>query len=62
LALHYAAHILSVYQHYRYLAFVHEMQMKHKSLTGYLSEDDDWQDAALKGAAKRELDFWLRKG
>lgn len=60
LARHYAAHILSVYHHYRWLAFVHELQGAGKSPDGYLKTSDLWQDSQLKGVAKRELDFWLR--
>jgi len=60
LAKHYAAHILSVYQHYRWLAFVNGLQGKGKSPDGYLKENDLWQDPQLKGLGKRELDFWVR--
>lgn len=60
LALHYSAHILSVYHHYRWLAFVNDLQRKGKSPTGYLKENDRWQDFEIKGAGKRELDFWGR--
>ncbi len=60
LARHYAAHILSVYQHYRWLAFVNGLQGKGKSPDGYLKENDRWQDPELMGAGKRELDFWVR--
>lgn len=59
LARHYAAHILSVYQHYRWLAFVKDKQAKGESPGGYLRETDVWQDRHLKGKAKRELDFWF---
>ncbi len=60
LARHYAAHILSVYHHYRWLAYVSELQSKGTGPSGYLSVEDSWQDNKLKGAAKRELDFWVR--
>lgn len=60
LARHYAAHILSVYHHYRWLAFVNDLQRKGKSPNGYLKEHDRWQDSHLKGAGKREINFWLR--
>ncbi|HJQ59296.1 MAG TPA: phospholipase D-like domain-containing protein [Vineibacter sp.] len=60
LARHYAAHILSVYHHYRWLAYVNGLQGKGKSPDGFLREHDRWQDSQLKGPAKRELDFWLR--
>ncbi len=60
LARHYAAHILSVYHHYRWLAYVSDLQSKGKGPSGYLNVEDKWQDSRLKGAAKRELDFWVR--
>jgi phosphatidylserine/phosphatidylglycerophosphate/cardiolipin synthase-like enzyme len=59
LARHYAAHILSVYHHYRWLAFVNELQGMGKSPNGYLMANDSWQDSQLTGPTKRELDFWL---
>ncbi|MBX3235843.1 MAG: hypothetical protein KF814_06805 [Nitrospiraceae bacterium] len=60
LARQYSAHILSVYHHYRWLAFVNDLQQKDQSPKGYLKEHDRWQDAELKGKGKRELDFWVR--
>lgn len=60
LARHYSGHILSVYHHYRWLAYVNELQAKGKGPSGYLSVEDTWQDSRLKGPAKRELDFWVR--
>jgi hypothetical protein len=36
------------------------MQRKGKKPSGYLQENADWQDRQLKGASKRELDFWVR--
>lgn len=60
LAMHYAAHILSVYQHYRWLAYVADQQRRGQSPDGFLWENDRWQDGQLKGASRRELDFWVR--
>lgn len=60
LALEYAAHILAVYQHYRWLAFVNDQQRKGKNPTGLLRETDEWQNSHLKGPAKREIEFWAR--
>ena len=60
LALHYGAHILSVYHHYRWLAFVSDLQSQGKPLSGFLRENDRWQDSRLSGPARRELDFWVR--
>ena len=59
LAEHYAAHILSVYQHYRWLAFVDDQQRKGRNPKGFLRESDAWQAGMLKGAGRKELDFWL---
>jgi phosphatidylserine/phosphatidylglycerophosphate/cardiolipin synthase-like enzyme len=58
LAAHYAAHILSVYQHYSWMAYLASPQGKKKKPTGFLREHDKWQDGYLKNPAKRELDFW----
>lgn len=60
LARHYAAHILSVYHHYRWLAYVNEMQRRGEAPEAHLKKSDSWQDGKLRGAAKRENDFWLR--
>ena len=60
LALEYAAHILAVYQHYRWLAFVNDQQRKGKNPNAYLVESDAWQARHLKGPGKREIDFWAR--
>jgi phosphatidylserine/phosphatidylglycerophosphate/cardiolipin synthase-like enzyme len=60
LALEYSAHILSVYQHYRWLKFVHDKQRSGQNPKGVLQENDTWQASHLKGAARRELDFWVR--
>ncbi len=60
LAASYAAHIMSVYDHYRWLALLGERQSEKNtnSLTGYLTERDAWLGQKLKSAA-RELKFWL---
>ncbi|AKU99853.1 Phosphatidylserine/phosphatidylglycerophosphate/cardiolipin synthase [Labilithrix luteola] len=60
LAMQYAAHILSVYQHYRWLNVVYDKQRRNKLPTVPLAEADTWQDRHLKGASKREIDFWVR--
>lgn len=57
LALDYAAHILSVYHHYRWLAFVNEMQAKGQDPKAWLDENDAWQKISADG--RKELDFWL---
>ncbi len=60
LARAYAAHIVSTYQHYRWLSLVQELQRKHKTLGGFLLETDAWQKRHLQGASRRELEFWTR--
>jgi phosphatidylserine/phosphatidylglycerophosphate/cardiolipin synthase-like enzyme len=60
LALEYAVHILAVYQHYRWTAYVADMQRRHRRPFSELRESPDWQDGHLKGASKREIDFWVR--
>jgi phosphatidylserine/phosphatidylglycerophosphate/cardiolipin synthase-like enzyme len=60
LALEYAAHVLAVYQHYRWLAFVHDQQRKGRNPTAQLVESDNWQARHLRGASRRELEFWVR--
>jgi phosphatidylserine/phosphatidylglycerophosphate/cardiolipin synthase-like enzyme len=60
LALEYAAHILAVYQHYRWLSFISEEQKRGRNPNAYLVETGDWQARHLKGASKREIDFWAR--
>jgi phosphatidylserine/phosphatidylglycerophosphate/cardiolipin synthase-like enzyme len=61
LAASYAAHIMGVYDHYRWLALVGERQADKnaKQLTGYLAETDAWLVRKLKSAA-REMKFWMR--
>ena len=57
LALDYAAHILSVYHHYRWLSFVNDMQRKGQNPKAWLDENDKWQKLGADG--RKELDFWL---
>jgi phosphatidylserine/phosphatidylglycerophosphate/cardiolipin synthase-like enzyme len=59
LARAYAAHILSVYHHYRWMAHVAAKQKQGKNPQGFLREDDTWQAGQLNGAARKELDFWF---
>jgi phosphatidylserine/phosphatidylglycerophosphate/cardiolipin synthase-like enzyme len=60
LATEYAAHILSVYHHYRWLAFVNDQQRRGKNPAAILRENDAWQAGQLKGASGKELQFWVR--
>lgn len=59
LARHYAAHVLAVYHHYRWLAYVDEMQRRKQTPKAHLRETDQWQRSQFRGAGLRELDFWL---
>ncbi|HTO54217.1 MAG TPA: phospholipase D-like domain-containing protein [Myxococcota bacterium] len=54
----YAAHILSVYQHYRWRALSWTKNAVKKPPQALLVDDSSWQDRLLKGAARREMDFW----
>lgn len=60
LALEYAVHILTVYKHYRWLAYVEYMQRLNRKPFSALAETPDWQKNHLKGASKKEIDFWVR--
>lgn len=51
LACHYSAHILAVYHHYRWMAFVDSSQGRGWSPSGLLNDEDTWQDRHLKGLA-----------
>ena len=61
LAACYAAHIMGVYDHYRWLALLGETQDREggKQLGGYLFDSDAWLGRKLKSAA-RELEFWTQ--
>jgi phosphatidylserine/phosphatidylglycerophosphate/cardiolipin synthase-like enzyme len=61
LAASYAAHIMGVYDHYRWRALLGERQTKKDtpSLRGYLATTDAWLGRKLK-ASERELAFWTR--
>jgi phosphatidylserine/phosphatidylglycerophosphate/cardiolipin synthase-like enzyme len=60
LALEYAVHILTVYKHYRWQAYVESMRRQKRKPFSNLAETPKWQDTHLKGASKREMDFWVR--
>lgn len=62
LAMKYSTHILSVYNHYRWLAVVNSAQSRTRGRDplAFLDETDAWQTRQLRGAQKRELDFWVR--
>jgi phosphatidylserine/phosphatidylglycerophosphate/cardiolipin synthase-like enzyme len=66
LALEYSAHILAVYQHYRWLKLLRDAQEakkknpSKKGLSGVLDETGAWQARQLKGPSKKEIEFWVR--
>jgi len=57
LAIAYAAHIMSVYQHYRYRSYIREMQAKGKTPWSYLDDNDKWLKNELE-TKKLEVNFW----
>ena len=61
LAQAYAVHVLSVYQHYRWMAYVNSQQTAGKDPWSGLSATPDWQTTYLKGGRRREMEFWVRK-
>ena len=61
LAVEYAVHILTVYKHYRWQKYVDEMRRQRRKPFSNLKESDTWQAGHLRGAAKREIDFWVRE-
>jgi phosphatidylserine/phosphatidylglycerophosphate/cardiolipin synthase-like enzyme len=58
LAAAYAAHILAVYQHYRWLAFVYSMQGRGENPTARLTDDDSWQARHWTAPSRKEIEFW----
>ena len=57
LAIAYAAHVMSVYQHYRYRSYVREMLAQGKTPWGNLDDDDQWLKDELKSKAL-EIGYW----
>ena len=57
LARAYAAHVMSVYQHYRYRSYIREMLAKGKIPWSYLDDDDQWLKDELKSKAQ-EIGYW----
>ena len=57
LAIAYATHVMSVYQHYRYRSYIREMLAQGKTPWSYLDDDDAWLAHELKSKAL-ELGFW----
>jgi phosphatidylserine/phosphatidylglycerophosphate/cardiolipin synthase-like enzyme len=57
LAISYAAHIMSVYQHYRYRSYIREMLAQGKSPWSFLDDNDQWLKDEVE-TKKLEIDFW----
>ena len=58
LAERYAVNIMSVYQHYRWRAYVRQSMAEHKSPWEHLAKSPDWQKKQPEH--DRELAFWVR--
>jgi PLD-like domain len=56
----YAVHVLAVYQHYRWLAYVNDQQKAGKDPWSGLAAGSDWQQGYLAGPRRREMVFWVR--
>jgi len=57
LARSYAAHVMSVYQHYRYRSYIREVESEGKTPWSQLDDDDQWLKIELKTKA-HEIAFW----
>ena len=57
LALAYATHVMSVYQHYRYRSYVREVLAQGKTPWAYLDDDDAWLARELVSKAQ-EINHW----
>ncbi|HJV34719.1 phospholipase D-like domain-containing protein, partial [Geomonas sp.] len=57
LAIAYGAHVMSVYQHYRYRSYIRDMRAQGKSPWSYLDDDDKWLAEELKTKAL-EINYW----
>ena len=57
LAMAYATNVMSVYQHYRYRAYIRETLAKGESPWSYLDDDDQWLKQELKSKSL-EIGFW----
>jgi hypothetical protein len=53
----YAAHVMSVYQHYRYRSYVRDALARHEKPWSYLDDDDIWLKKEVKSKAL-EIGFW----
>jgi phosphatidylserine/phosphatidylglycerophosphate/cardiolipin synthase-like enzyme len=59
LAIAYAAHVMAVYQHYRFRSYVRQTLAEGKKPFNCLRDDDQWLKQELKAKAM-ELAFWTR--
>ena len=57
LAIAYASHVMSVYQHYRYRSYIREMLAQGKTPWSYLDDNDQWLKVELKSKAL-EIGYW----
>ena len=57
LAAAYATHVMSVYQHYRWRAYIRETLAAGRTPWSYLDDDDRWLQQELKSKAQ-EIAFW----
>jgi phosphatidylserine/phosphatidylglycerophosphate/cardiolipin synthase-like enzyme len=60
LALAYSAHIMSVYHHYRWRAYLQKMAAAGRDPWSGLQENDQWQAGHLRGGSRKEMEFWVR--
>lgn len=51
----YAAHVLHIYDHYR---FRYKIQKEHKHTFSSLTDSDHWQDKYFSGEGRTDLQFW----
>ncbi len=59
LARAYSAHIMSVYHHYRWRAYLQKAAAANVDPWAGLKETDDWQQGHLRGASRKEMEFWV---
>jgi len=59
LALAYSAHIMSVYHHYRWRAYLQKALAAGADPWAGLLESDRWQHGHLRGASRQEMEFWV---
>lgn len=55
----YAVNIISVYNHYRWRAYLQKMKAENKDPWSGLNNSDEWQKRLNSRTQKMELEFWL---